>query len=163
MCVGTHTYACLHFGSVNCQGLLPGALCGARSTPPLAGLSCWRQCGQLLSKEALRDTSFHRPLSSIHFLWLLRAMVKATELYPFTVLEAKSWKPVSLDYIQRHRQGHTLSPSRGESAPCLFQLLAAAGAPWLVATSLPSLHVWCTALPHLCVSTLPLERTRDYI
>ena len=50
--------------------------------------------------------------------------------------------------------------SRGESIPCLFQLLVAPGVSWLVAASLHlCLHLYRTC-PHLPVSLLCMFLTR---
>lgn len=87
--------------------------------------------------------------SCIRFLWLLQqiiihlATLKTAEMYPFTALEERTPKSVSLG----KNQG--VSPccvpsrgSRGESTSCLFQFLAAAGIPWLVDASRQSLPLW---------------------
>lgn len=63
--------------------------------------------------------------------------LKATEMYLFIVLEARSLK-------SRSRQGHTpFRGSWGESAPCIFQFLLALGIP-------------CFAEPPTSVSTVIL-------
>lgn len=65
----------------------------------------------------------------------------------------------------RSQQGDVFSRGpRGESAPFVFRLPAAAGLPWLVAlvaVSLLSLPAWVLGalLSPLCVSHLPLTRT----
>ena len=64
--------------------------------------------------------------------------------------------------------GH--APSRGskvKSIPCPFQLLVAAGIPWLVASSLQFLPPWSHHLLLFCISKVPLppfyKNTCDYI
>lgn len=44
----------------------------------------------------------------------------------------------------------------GESLPCIFQPLVAAGSPWLVATSLKSLFLW-SHCPLLCLCQISLH------
>lgn len=63
-------------------------------------------------------------------------------IYSFSVLEAKSLKSINSEPKSKCWQGHTPPGySRGESGPCFFQFVVAAGTPWLVATSLRALPV----------------------
>ena len=75
--------------------------------------------------------------------------------YSLTGLEAKSSKSVSLESCSQ--QGHPASRgSTGESAPCLFQLLVAAGSPWLVVTSLHCPLLWPQGLLLFHLREIPL-------
>ena len=75
-------------------------------------------------------------------------------MYSLTVLETRRSK-------SRCRQGHAPSGgSRGGSVPCLFPLLMAVGAPWLLAASFQSLpQSYCLFLFDQSSLALTLKRT----
>ena len=65
--------------------------------------------------------------------------LKTTEIYSPRVLEIRSLKWVSWNKPRGQQNYVPSRGSRGESFPCLFQLLVAPGVPWLVAALLQSL------------------------
>lgn len=98
--------------------------------------------------------------------WLQTCWLKAMEIYSFTVLEARNVKSVA----ETKMLARLLSfwDCEGESVPCLFQPLVAAGMPWLVATSLRSPRLESSNSSLLCshhcllsVSDLPLASYKD--
>ena len=64
---------------------------------------------------------------------------KITEISPLTFLEVRRLRPVSMNQSPSADGGMLPPEALGQTLPCLFQLLAAAGISQLVVTSLESL------------------------
>ena len=84
----------------------------------------------------------------VHSLWLLSNYhtgrgVSTQQIFIVTILEARSLK-----------SGGAMFPPERRNCPCLFQLLVAAGIPWLVAASVQSTSPRSHCLLSVCLPLL---------